>query len=145
MRFVKYVTHDNHGDFTSVRELKRNAEGEWLAQDDSNNTLVFHLHSSGTWYYLGYYWYDSQNDLLEFYPHEDLDFEVLNITKEKAAEFYRDLCGTVYGDSEKKCGGIMSEELIADHMGIDKELAHAYLRACAEYGITERQGGAWVV
>ena len=69
----------------------------------------------------------------------------MKITKAQANEFYRDLCGTVYGDPKKKCGGIMSEALIADHMGIDEELAHAYLRACAEYGITERQGGAWVV
>ena len=67
------------------------------------------------------------------------------ITKEMAREFYRDLCGTVYGDANKTCGGIMSVGLIADHMGISIERANAFLRACADYGITERQGGAWVV
>lgn len=67
------------------------------------------------------------------------------ITKAQAKEFYRDLCGTVYGDPNKTCGGIMSERLIAEHMGIGEEKATQFLWACAEYGITERQGGAWVV
>ena len=67
------------------------------------------------------------------------------ITKEMAKEFYRDLCGTVYGNTNTTCGGIMSEELIADHMKISVDLAREFLWACANYGITERQGGAWVV
>ena len=67
------------------------------------------------------------------------------ITKAQAAEFYRDLCGTVYGDARHSGGGIMSEALIAEHMGISEERASEFLWACARYGITERQGGAWVV
>lgn len=67
------------------------------------------------------------------------------ITKEMAKEFYRDLCGTVYGNANATCGGIMSEELIADHMKISVDRAREFLWACANYGITERQGGAWVV
>ena len=67
------------------------------------------------------------------------------ITVGQASEFYRDLCGTVYGDPKKKCGGIMGEALIADYMGISEERASEFLWACARYGITERQGGAWVV
>lgn len=69
----------------------------------------------------------------------------MTITKAQANEFYRDLCGTVYGDPKQKCGGIMSEALIADHMGISEERASEFLWACARHGITERQGGAWVV
>lgn len=67
------------------------------------------------------------------------------ITKNQAAEFYRDLCGTVYGDCRESGGGIMSAELIAEHMRIATETAEKFLWACAKYGITERQGGAWVV
>ena len=67
------------------------------------------------------------------------------ITQKMAKEFYRDLCGTVYGDANKTAGGIMSAELIADHMRISVEKATEFLWACAKYGITERQGGAWVV
>jgi hypothetical protein len=67
------------------------------------------------------------------------------ITKEMAKEFYRDLCGTVYGDCNENSQGIMSVEMIADHMGISIEHANDLLWACARYGITERQGGAWVV
>lgn len=67
------------------------------------------------------------------------------ITEKMAREFYRDLCGTVYGDANKTAQGIMSAELIADHMKISVEKANEYLDACRRYGITERQGGAWVV
>lgn len=67
------------------------------------------------------------------------------ITKEMAREFYRDLCGTAYGCPDMSCQGIMSVEHIADLMNIAVESASEFLWACAKYGITERQGGAWVV
>lgn len=67
------------------------------------------------------------------------------ISKGMAKEFYRDLCGTVYGDCNKNCQGIMSAEHIADLMGMTVEHATDFLYACTRYGITERQGGAWVV
>lgn len=67
------------------------------------------------------------------------------ITKEMATEFYRDLCRTVYGDSTKNSGGVMSEELIADHMKISIEKANDFCAAMIKYGITERQGGMIVV
>ena len=67
------------------------------------------------------------------------------ISKGMAKEFYRDLCGTVYGDCNKTAQGIMSAELIADHMKMPLWKAEAFLNACRSYGITERQGGAWVV
>lgn len=70
----------------------------------------------------------------------------MNITKEMAMEFWRDLMGTLWGDSEcKATHGIMSVALIADHMRTTTERAERFLFACRKYGITERQGGAWVV
>ena len=67
------------------------------------------------------------------------------ITKQQAKEFYRDLCGTVYGDANKNCGGIMSIALIADHMRISIEKADAFCNAMIKYGITERSNGMIVV
>ena len=67
------------------------------------------------------------------------------ITKGAAREFYRDLCGTVYGNADTNSQGIMSSALIADHMKMSIEKVNEFLDACRRYGITERQGGAWVV
>ena len=67
------------------------------------------------------------------------------ITKEMATEFYRDLCGTVYGDANKNSQGIMSIALIADHMGIPIERAKAFCSAMIKYGITERSNGMIIV
>jgi len=69
----------------------------------------------------------------------------IEITKEMATEFYRDLCGTVYGDPNKNSGGVMSIGLIADHMKISIEKANDFCNAMIKYGITERQGGMIVV
>lgn len=69
----------------------------------------------------------------------------MSITKGMAREFYRDLCGTVYGNPDKNSGGIMSAELVADHMGISPKKATEFLRDCVQYGITERQGGGYVI
>jgi hypothetical protein len=72
--------------------------------------------------------------------------EMENITREMAKEFWRDLMGTLWKDPDCKTShGIMSAGLVADHMRITTERANAFLLACAEYGITERQGGGWVV
>ena len=51
------------------------------------------------------------------------------ITEAMAKEFYRDLCGTVYGDCNKNCGGIMSVGLIADHMKVTIEKANDFCNA----------------
>lgn len=67
------------------------------------------------------------------------------ITKAQAEEFYRDLCGTVYGDANKNSQGIMSVGLIADHMQISMERATEFCNAMVAYGITEKQGGKYVV
>ena len=67
------------------------------------------------------------------------------ITKENTKEFYRDLCGTVYGDSNKVCQGVMSIELIAERMKISVEKANIFCEAMIKYRITERQNGMIVV
>ena len=67
------------------------------------------------------------------------------ITKSQAREFYRDLCGTVYGNADKNSQGIMSIGLIADHMRISLERAKEFCNAMVAYGITEKQGGGYVV
>lgn len=68
------------------------------------------------------------------------------MTEEKARAFWRDLMGTLWGDPDtKSTRGIMSAELIADHMEISVETASELLFACIRYGITERQGGGYVV
>ena len=67
------------------------------------------------------------------------------VTFSQAKEFYRDLCGTVYGDSGKNCVGIMSVELIADYMKISVEKATEFCNAMIKYGITEKSCGMIVV
>lgn len=68
------------------------------------------------------------------------------MTEAKARAFWRDLMGTLWGDPDtKSTHGIMSAELIADHMGIPVDTASEFLFACCRYGITERQGGGYVV
>lgn len=65
---------------------------------------------------------------------------------EKAAkEFMRDLRGTVYGDCNKANQGVMSTGLIADHMRMSVSETQKFLDMCIKYGITERQGGLYVV
>lgn len=69
----------------------------------------------------------------------------MNITKAQAKEFYRDLCGTVYGNANKNSQGIMSIGLIADHMKISVEKANVYCNAMITHGITERTNGMIIV
>ena len=76
---------------------------------------------------------------------DEINFEEEEITKEMAKEFYRDLCGTVYGDSNKNSGGVMSEPLIAEYMRISIEDAENFCAAMIKYGITEKQNGMIVV
>ena len=67
------------------------------------------------------------------------------ITKEQAREFYRDLCGTVYGDSNVNSQGTMTVELIAEHMSISVPKANFFCNAMIKFKITERQNGMIVV
>lgn len=68
------------------------------------------------------------------------------VTANAAKEFWRDLMGTIYrGNWKGQTSGVMSEALIADHMCISTEKAETFLRKCCELGLTERQGGMYVV
>ena len=67
------------------------------------------------------------------------------ITKPQATEFYRDLCGTVYGNANKNSQGIMNIPMIAHHMSISIDRAEEFCNAMIKFGITEKQGGMIVV
>lgn len=68
------------------------------------------------------------------------------ITKAQAQEFWRDLMGTLWHDADcKATHGTMGAKLVADHMGITPEKANAFLWACVNYEITDRQNGGFVV
>ena len=70
----------------------------------------------------------------------------IKVTETQTREFWRDLMGTLWGDSNcKVTHGIMSADLIADHMNISTEKANAFMWKCVELGLSDRQGGAFVV
>lgn len=70
----------------------------------------------------------------------------MKINEKQAREFWRDLMGTLWHDPETKAThGIMGSGLIADHMNISVEKANAFMWKCVEFGITDRQGGGFVV
>ena len=75
--------------------------------------------------------------------HPNLTFKIINkIDEHKAKEFYRNLLGTIHSTGNI---GIMSEYLVADHMDMSVERARDMLWACVKFGITDRQGGGFVV
>lgn len=81
-----------------------------------------------------------------FYGYNRKENNAMTVTENQAKEFWRDLMGTLWGDaSTKVTHGIMSVELIADHMSISTEKAEAFLWKCVELELTDRQGGAFVV
>ena len=67
------------------------------------------------------------------------------ITKQQAKNFYKDLCGTVYGNENQNCCGIMPVALIADHMNVSIEKANLYCNAMVRHGITGRANGMIIV
>lgn len=67
------------------------------------------------------------------------------MTKIQVLNFMGRLRRKVYGDPNKRNGGVMSPELVADHLGITTETAEMYLWAAVEYGFSDRQGGAFVI
>ena len=67
------------------------------------------------------------------------------ITKEMANEFYRDLCGVYNGNKNKTCQGIASPEHIAEAMNVSLGMVDEFCIAMVQYGITERQGGGYVI
>lgn len=67
------------------------------------------------------------------------------ITKEMATEFYRDLCGVYNGNANKTCQGIANAAHIAETMNISPNMVDEFCAAMVQYGITERQGGGYVI
>lgn len=67
------------------------------------------------------------------------------ITKEMASTFYHDLCATYNGNANKTCQGIASAEHIADMMNMTTDMATEFCHSMLKYGITERQGGGYVI
>lgn len=65
--------------------------------------------------------------------------------KKLCQDFYKKLCEIVYGNTNISCQGIMSAALVADHMKMTESEAEIWLRSCVLYGITEKQGGLYVV
>lgn len=62
-----------------------------------------------------------------------------------AKEFYRDLCGTYNGNVSKTCQGIASVEHIAKIMGMPVSETQEFCDAMVAYGITEKQGGGYII
>ena len=68
------------------------------------------------------------------------------IDKEKAKAFWNDFKGIMYhGDLNHGTSGIVSEEFVADRMGISVEKATEFLWAAVKYELTDRQGGGFVI
>lgn len=67
------------------------------------------------------------------------------IMESRTRGFYLNLCRRVYGSPDIKCQGIMNSALIAEHMHITPTEVDVYMEAAVCFGITERQGGMWVV
>lgn len=63
----------------------------------------------------------------------------------KAKEFYRDLCGTVNGDTNKTCQGIMSLDGIAEIMEMDTNRCKDFCDAMVYYDITSKANGMYVI
>ena len=80
----------------------------------------------------------------EKYPKTKLIVKEHLIPEKRARAFWKDLMGTL-GYDTKSTHGIMSTEMIAERMNIEAPKANMFLLGCQEYGITERQGGGWVV
>lgn len=73
------------------------------------------------------------------------DYTKGEITPDRAASFYIDLCEKVYGKPGEKCGGIMCVDMIAEHMGVSVERANEFCNEMIRDGITELQSGLIVV
>lgn len=76
---------------------------------------------------------------------ENID-SYMGIARPAAREFWRDLMGTLWGDSEcRTTHGTMSAELIAQHMRCSVEDATRFMWACVKFGYSDRANGAFVV
>jgi hypothetical protein len=68
-----------------------------------------------------------------------------SVVESRMRAFIRDIKGTIWGDADAPDGGIMSADMIADYMGMDADVTTNWLYTAAQFGFTDRQGGAWVI
>lgn len=132
---------------------------QWLAVKDGLDLVRF---SNGNLGYVAYYnghqnafeiiqtemtedEFDEVGEDMDWADYIDEENDDVPISERKAKDFYRDLCGIMYGDCNKTCQGVMSAGLIAQRMKISNGKANAFCNAMIKYGITERQGGMIVV
>ena len=67
------------------------------------------------------------------------------ISADKAKEFYKILC-FIYNHDENCTGqGIATAEHIAENLNLDMDTTRELCSAMIYYGITERQGGGYVI
>ena len=67
------------------------------------------------------------------------------ISAEKAKEYYKTLCFMYNDDENNTCQGIVTAENLAEKLHIDITATRELLNAMVYYGITERQGGGYVI
>lgn len=66
-------------------------------------------------------------------------------TREKAQEFYKMLCFVYNRNENRTAQGIATAEHIAEHLKLDLDVIRELCDAMVYYGITERQGGGFVI
>lgn len=66
-------------------------------------------------------------------------------TETKAKEFYETLCFMYNGNENRTCQGIATAEHIAEKLRLDLSTTRELCNAMVFYGITERQGGGFVI
>lgn len=75
-----------------------------------------------------------------------LDNEHLpKISADKAKEFYKILCFMYNRNENYTCQGIATAEHIAEYLKLDLNITREICNAMVYYGITERQGGAYII
>lgn len=67
------------------------------------------------------------------------------MTKKQCKNFIADVKGAIWGNANHPDDAIVEAAFIAERLDISLSKANQFLWACARYGITERQGGGWVV
>ena len=66
-------------------------------------------------------------------------------TKNECEDFWENFVKPSLGVSGKGTSGIASTKLIAEKIHMDLDVCERALRDCVHWGITERQGGGWVI
>lgn len=64
----------------------------------------------------------------------------------KARGFWEDLMGTIWNDPKRSySSAVVSTEFIADRMNLSVDETEKFMIMCNKAGLTDRQGGGWVV